>query len=1005
MTVPGEILKLVDRFDRNIDAYRSGRYNETQVREEFINPFFLALGWDIYNADGCAEAYKDVIHEDAIRIGSATKAPDYCFRIGGTRKFFLEAKKPSVNIKEDLHPAYQLRRYAWSAKLPLSILTDFEEFAVYDCRIKPVKSDKASMGRTFYFTYRDYSDRWDDIAAVFSKRAILEGSFDRYAESTKSKRGTTEVDSAFLQEIERWREILARNIALRNPSLTSRALNFAVQRTIDRIIFLRICEDRGIEDYGKLMALQNGTGSYKRLCELFDRADERYNSGLFHFKTERGRPGDPDRMTPNLVIDDKALKEIVKNLYYPDSPYEFSVLPADILGQVYERFLGKVIRLTTGHRAVVEEKPEVKKAGGVYYTPTYIVDYIVKETVGTLLEGISPRQAEKLRILDPACGSGSFLIGAYQYLLDWHRDQYVNSEPEKWARGKRPRLFEDRRGDWKLTTAERKRILLTHIFGIDIDPQAVEVTKLSLLLKVLENEDAETINKTRALFNERALPDLGHNIKCGNSLIGPDFYEGKQLSLLDEEEVIRLNTFDWQKEFPEIMHNGGFDAVIGNPPYVRQEQLGRFKAYFQGHYAVYHGVADLYAYFIEKGISILRPGGYFSYIVANKWMRANYGVPLREWLKRQRILRIIDFGDLPVFQGATTYPCILVTRKESPGESFKALQVPSLDFTDLGTYAEQQFHTIRQASLHSDGWSLTDETSQALLEKVKHRGIPLGDYVKGEIYYGIKTGLNEAFVIDGATRERLITEDPASAELIKPFLAGKDIKRYQPPRSEHFLILIPKGWTRIKSNGAKDPWTWFRNSYPAIATHLSPYTEKGQKRCDKGEYWWELRTCDYYDKFEEPKIMFPDISVRGNFTLDFKHHFCGNTVYIMPCDDRYLVGIINSKLVDHVYKNMMSTYRGGYLRFFTQYLSKIPIPTINVEDPLDSARHDRMVELVEGMLDLNRRLADTTDPHTKTVLQRQIETRDHEIDRLVYDLYGLTEEEIRIVEESSRKKD
>ncbi|MEA3471409.1 MAG: DNA methyltransferase, partial [Thermodesulfobacteriota bacterium] len=568
MSAPEEVGKLVERFDRNIEAYRSGHYNETQVREEFINPFFLSLGWDIYNSQGYAEAYKDVIHEDSIRIGSAIKAPDYCFRIGGTRKFFLEAKKPSVNIREDTHPAYQLRRYAWSAKLPLSILTDFEEFAVYDCRIKPAKTDKASTARVFYFTYNNYIDRWEEFRSIFSKEAVLRGSFDRYVESSRIKRGTAEVDAAFLAEIERWREMLARNIALRNPALTQRELNFAVQRTIDRIIFLRICEDRGIEDYGQLQALQNGIRVYERICQLFDRADERYNSGLFHFRSEKDRPGNPDRLTPNLGIDDRVLKDILKNLYYPDSPYEFSVLPADILGQVYERFLGKVIRLTQGHRVVVEEKPEVKKAGGVYYTPTYIVDYIVKETVGKLLEGKTPRRADKLRILDPACGSGSFLIGAYQYLLEWHRDQYVNDDPEKYARMKKPRLYEGRGGDWKLTTAERKRILLNNIYGVDIDPQAVEVTKLSLLLKVLEDEDAETIGKTLALFHERALPDLGNNIKCGNSLIDPDFYEGEQLSLLDEEEVIRINAFDWDAEFPEIMKAGGFDAVIGNPPYI-----------------------------------------------------------------------------------------------------------------------------------------------------------------------------------------------------------------------------------------------------------------------------------------------------------------------------------------------------------------------------------------------------------------------------------------------------
>ena len=254
MSAPEEIHKLVERFERNLDAYRSGKYNEAQVRQEFINPFFNALGWDIYNKQGYAEAYKDVIHEDAIKVGSVVKAPDYCFCIGGTRKFFLEAKKPAVNIKKDINPAYQLRRYAWSAKLPLSILTDFEELAVYDCRIKPVKTDSASKARTYYLTYTDYIDRWDEIALIFSREAVLKGSFDKYVESSKAKRGTAEVDTAFLEEIDRWREILARNIALRNPGLTIRELNFAVQHTIDRIVFLRICEDRGVELYGRLMS-------------------------------------------------------------------------------------------------------------------------------------------------------------------------------------------------------------------------------------------------------------------------------------------------------------------------------------------------------------------------------------------------------------------------------------------------------------------------------------------------------------------------------------------------------------------------------------------------------------------------------------------------------------------------------------------------------------------------------------------------------------------------------
>jgi type I restriction-modification system DNA methylase subunit len=575
MSAPKIIVELVERFLLHKEAYQANSYNETQVRREFIDPFFKALGWDVDNEQGYAEAYKDVVHEDAVKIGGNTKAPDYAFRVGGTRKFFLEAKKPAVNIKLDVGPAFQLRRYAWSAKLPLSILTDFEELAVYDCRIKPEKTDKASVARTAYYTFDEYLDKWDEIADIFSREAVLKGSFDKYASDNRRKRGTAEVDDAFLEEIEGWRAALARNIALRNRQLDVRELNAAVQRIIDRIVFLRIAEDRGIEKYGQLQALAASKDVYDGLTSLFRKADDRYNSGLFHFKKGDGSNETLDTFTLDLTIDDKVLNPILNSLYYPESPYEFSVLPADILGQVYERFLGKVIRLA-GTRAVIEEKPEVKKAGGVYYTPAYIVDYIVQNTLGKLLEGKTPSQASgedrrtkdpaPLRVVDPACGSGSFLIGAYQYLLDWYRDAYVSDDPAKYTGGKEPRLLEAGKDDWRLTIAERRRILLTHIYGVDIDTQAVEVTKLSLLLKVLEGETADAMARQMDFFRIRALPDLGQNIRCGNSLIESDFYKTYSYSLFSDDDHIAMNVFDWETEFPFLRQTKGFDCVIGKPP-------------------------------------------------------------------------------------------------------------------------------------------------------------------------------------------------------------------------------------------------------------------------------------------------------------------------------------------------------------------------------------------------------------------------------------------------------
>jgi type I restriction-modification system DNA methylase subunit len=272
---------------------------------------------------------------------------------------------------------------------------------------KPSEYDSASTARILYFTFEEYANYWQIITDVFSRQAVEFGGFYRYAEQNRRKRGTQEVDAAFLEQIEGWRDILANNLILRNSHLTSRQLNFTVQQTIDRIVFLRICEDRGIEKYGQLLKLIHSKNIYSQLLQHFYHADARYNSGLFHFQTEQHRE-QPDLLTPLLQIDDKPLKDILKHLYYPASPYEFSVLSADILGQIYEQFLGKVIHLTAHRSAIVEDKPEVKKAGGVFYTPIYIVDYIVKNTIGVLLADKQLKKPPILKIIDPACGSGSF---------------------------------------------------------------------------------------------------------------------------------------------------------------------------------------------------------------------------------------------------------------------------------------------------------------------------------------------------------------------------------------------------------------------------------------------------------------------------------------------------------------------------------------------------------------------------------------------------------------------
>lgn len=1022
MPAPAELLDLVARFGEHIDAYKSGSYNETQLRRDFLDPFFKLLGWDIDNTAGYDEAYRDVIHEDQVKVGGALKAPDYGFRIGGNRKFFLEAKKPSVRIKDDISPAYQLRRYAWSAKLPLSILSDFEEFAIYDTRFKPLPNDPASKARIFYCRFDEYVEKWDYLSGIFSKDAILKGSFDKFAAANKGKRGTAEVDADFLATIEGWRADLAKNLALRNPDLTQRELNFAVQRIVDRLIFLRICEDRGIEDYERLKRAAESKTVYPELVKLFQQADDRYNSGLFHFRSEKGRNEAHDTLTPHLLIDDKLLKGIITGLYYPASPYEFSVLSADILGQVYEQFLGKVITLTSGHRAQVEDKPEVKKADGVFYTPTYIVEYIVRQTVGPLVDGKTPKQIEKLTVLDPACGSGSFLIGAYQFLLDWYHQHYTTHDPESHAIGKNPKLFSTS-GGWALTTTERKRILLTHIYGVDIDSQAVEVTKLSLLLKVLEGETAQTVQ--RELIHERVLPDLGDNIKCGNSLIASDFYAQPGLPEMDTESHLRINVFDWDGKdgFPEIMKRGGFDAVIGNPPYLRiqglQEHYGNQIDYFTQHYESAAKRFDIYMLFIEKGYQLLNGNGRLAYICPHKFVTGDYASNLRACLARQgSVERLLSFGQNLVFANATTYTGILVLNRRK-NSSLLYREVPPIKPGELATLIRHSsidagFTSFEAKRLGEAPWALTGGASRGLLAKLHEMPTTLGELFS-EVMVGVQAGIDEVHVVRrysevssdvvdvwSERENRVIRVEPNS---LKPLAMGDEVHRYMQVKPSHSCIYpyqMVDGRTVILEEEV------LRDSFPAcfeyLDRHRSYLREIRVRQKTNPRYWYSCHRSKSMSVFEAERIVSPEISKGCNFTLGAPGMYHNTQVYsYVPKPGRhehlnFWLGLLNSKVLWWYLTQTGTVLRGGYFRFKTNYLRPFPLPVITHENKDDVATHDRIVKWVEQMLKLHQDRAAAKTPHEKTVLDRQIAATDALIDREVYALYGLTEEEIQIVE-------
>jgi hypothetical protein len=443
--------------------------------------------------------------------------------------------------------------------------------------------------------------------------------------------------------------------------------------------------------------------------------------------------------------------------------------------------------------------------------------------------------------------------------------------------------------------------------------------------------------------------------------------------------------FHWELEFPEVFYgprpgttqaierlpDAGFDAVIGNPPYVRQEGLGEDKPFFEyAHAPVYSGVADLYVYFYHRGLSILRPGGRFGMITSNKFLRAKYGKALRTFLKQNKIVDLIDFRDLPIFEDAIAYPLILIAERNQPAEDH-ALQTHSVADMDQANRIAEVMDTAPSMSLTSlseDGWTLKSPEVLVILEKIRKAGKPLGEVVEKKFYYGIKTGFNEAFIVDETKREELIAADPKSAEIIKPFLRGKDVKRWKVEWSGLYLIKTEMG-VNIKQ-------------YPAILDHLKVYREALEARWDKGDHWWELRTCAYYLEFEKPKIVYPDIYEHQSFAYDTSGALLINTLYFIPTKERWMVGLLNSNLMEFFYREITAQVRGGYMRSFSVYIQQLPIV-----DPPASAKKN-LDSLIESII---------SNPDDDGA----IHNHEMAIDEIVYGLYGLTGEEIRLVEGTS----
>ena|GEM_PF-110509 len=1082
--------ELVHAFSTSIRALRDPQTLEAVVRQEYIDPFWKALGWDVANTAHRSAAEKDVVIEASVGTIEAqrlrSRRPDYLFRIDGFPRFIVEAKKPAVDLATDRDAIFQGKTYAWSAQIPFAILTDFEEFRLFDATLKPNHNEpERGLIQDFDLRYEDYPTQWEVLWATFGREAVAAGSLEQLLARIKrvrkgrrirgidrmliDLRGSEPVDRAFLAHLEDYRERFARELYRENAGTFPQAntrhgaakLTEAAQRLIDRLVFIRVCEDRDIAHWGGLrsdvdQAVDERAELYPILVRRFRQLDREYNGYLFkpHFSEE-------------LNVSGQLLADFIRSLYPPDGPYRFDAIGDDLLGIIYERFLGSIITVRR-RRVEVEEKPEVRHAKGVYYTPRFVVDTIIRRVVGPQLENRAPLDVLNLKILDPACGSGSFLIAAFQYLMD-HCLRHFAAHPDaaevpatpRARKRKRKLAFQDADGQWNLAPDFKAAILTSCLYGVDIDAQAVEVTIMSLYLKMLEGK--HPLHWQRYLLENQLLPPLDNNIRCGNSLLSQtDFdrwWEDKYGGLFagDEDTRFRMNPFDWTSHTrgfgrilapsePRAPATGstdpnrdreravlrGFDAIIGNPPYIRVQELNKWAPdeceFYKWRYrSAARGNYDIYVVFIERGLELLAPTGLLGFICPHKFLTKTYAQPLRRLLVHGRqVAEIIHFGASQVFKSGSTYTCILFLQNTANTEGVRVAKITRLD--DGAKICEA---IARATHSEPDVFELTRHPHPSSEDPWVFSASPLvnalGDFPilqdVASVFVGVQTDADDVYyVTPKSVNENRDTVKVLCAcdhhewilerDILLNLVTGTNIGRYL-PSGEIKMVVFP---FRPDSRGRhvvmleKELHEQYPLAYKffhskAIRTRLE---KRANSRLRGAPEFYDFIYRKNLAKQHLAKLCVPRLAESVRAAIDEEGTLCLDNVDvcgIIPSDSsldmQLLLAYLNSALLDRYMKETLrDTFRGGYLSLNKQYLGRLPIKL--PETAAERRDAERISERVRQIIDAKKRLQASALGHNERErLERQVEAHEAAIDELVYKLYGLSDEDTPVIEEGT----